>query len=58
MIKNLCDLIEIYCGHNHAEKRAIARLAAGYIHDGDALAINNGTSNIELAVLLRKLTKI
>ena len=20
MIKNLCDLIEIYCGHNHAEK--------------------------------------
>jgi len=40
-------------GHNPVEKRAIARLAAGYIHDGDALAINNGTSNLEFARVLK-----
>lgn len=44
-------------GHNHAEKRAIARLAVGYIHDGDALAINNGTSNIELARIIKETHK-
>jgi len=37
---------------NHREKRAIARVAAEYIADGDAIAMNNGTANLELAVLL------
>ncbi len=34
---------------NQVEKQAIARLAAGYINDGDAIAMNNGTANLELA---------
>lgn len=44
-------------GHNQVEKQAIARLAAKYINDGDALAINNGTSNIELAHIIKKTHK-
>lgn len=39
------------------EKRAIARLAEEYIQDGDALVMNNGTSNLELAALLRDSAK-
>lgn len=35
--------------NNQIEKSAIARLAAGYINDGDAIAMNNGTTNLELA---------
>lgn len=31
------------------EKRAIAKLAAGYINDGDAIVMNNGTATLELA---------
>lgn len=35
--------------NNQIEKHAIAKLAAGYINDGDAIAMNNGTANLELA---------
>lgn len=39
--------------NNQPEKRAIASLAADYIQDGDAIVMNNGTSNLELARILR-----
>ena len=35
--------------NNQVEKHAIAKLAAEYINDGDAVAMNNGTANLELA---------
>lgn len=35
--------------NNQIEKHAIAKLAAGYINNGDAIAMNNGTANLELA---------
>ena len=35
--------------NNQVEKHAIAKLAAEYINDGDAIAMNNGTANLELA---------
>lgn len=34
------------------EKQAIARLAADYIKDGEAIVMNNGTANLELARVL------
>lgn len=34
---------------NQQEKLAIAQAAAEYINDGDAIAMNNGTANLELA---------
>lgn len=34
---------------NFAEKRAIARLAAEFVSDGDTIAINTGTSTLEMA---------
>lgn len=34
---------------NQMEKQAIARLAAEYINDGDAIAISNGTTSLALA---------
>lgn len=34
---------------NQQEKQAIAQAAAEYINDGDAIAMNNGTANLELA---------
>lgn len=36
-------------GNNQIEKHAIAKLAAEYINNGDAVAMNNGTANLELA---------
>lgn len=39
--------------NNQPEKRAIARLAAEYIQDGDAIVMNNGTTNLALAGILR-----
>lgn len=43
--------------NNQPEKRAIALLASEYIQDGDALVMNNGTSNLELAEILRRSSK-
>lgn len=43
--------------NNQPEKRAIARLAFEYIQDGDAIVMNNGTSNLELAGILRESSK-
>lgn len=42
---------------NQPEKRAIARLACEYIQEGDAIVMNNGTSNLALAGLLRESSK-
>lgn len=42
---------------NQPEKRAIARLAYEYIQEGDAIVMNNGTSNLELAEILRESSK-
>lgn len=39
---------------NFAEKRAIARLAAQYVENGDSIAMNTGTSTLELAYELAK----
>ncbi len=39
---------------NFEEKKALARLAADFIKDGDTLAMNTGTSTLELARLLAK----
>jgi len=40
---------EVRTQRNFREKRAIAKLAAEYISDGDTIAINTGTSTLELA---------
>lgn len=43
--------------NNQPQKRAIALLASEYIRDGDAIVMNNGTSNLELAEILRTSSK-
>lgn len=40
---------EMRTQRNFAEKRAIAKLAATYVMDGDSIVINTGTSTLELA---------
>lgn len=43
--------------NNQIEKHAIAKLAAGYINDGDAIVLNNGTATLELARRLAEMRK-
>lgn len=40
--------------HNQQQKQAIARVAAEYISDGDAIAMNNGSTTLSLALYLQK----
>jgi len=44
--------LEERTGQQIAEKRAIARIAAGLIRDGDSILIDGGTTTLELARLL------
>lgn len=43
--------------HNQQEKYSIAKLAAEYINDGDAIVINNGATTLALARYLRDIKK-
>lgn len=44
--------------HNQQEKQAIAKAAAQYINDGDAIAMNNGSTTLSLAKYLMKSNKM
>lgn len=44
--------------NNQVEKHAIAKLAAEYINDGDAIAMNNGSTTLSLARYLLKSGKM
>lgn len=44
----------IKMGSNQPQKQAIAKLAAEYIGDGDAIAMNNGSTTLALARYLQK----
>ena len=43
--------------NNQLEKHAIAKLAAGYINDGDAIVLNNECATLELARRLAEMCK-
>jgi DeoR family transcriptional regulator, fructose operon transcriptional repressor len=44
--------------HNVRQKEAIARLALAYIHPGDVIALDTGTTTFELAKLLRGIERL